>query len=86
MDSIRTLAAAVPVSIDAQLPSAWRRAPAPFVRCPASHLKQTTFSHALLECLLECLLEILHVVQSPYLLRHRNKAVMALAIRDFRPG
>jgi hypothetical protein len=39
-----------------------------------------------LECLLECLLEILLVVQSPYLLRHRNKAVMALAIRDFLPG
>ena len=38
------------------------------------------------ECLLECLLEILRVVQSPYLLRHRNKAVMALANRDFMPG
>ena len=38
------------------------------------------------ECLLECLLEILQVGQSPYLLRHRNKAVIAVAVRDFRLG
>jgi hypothetical protein len=39
-----------------------------------------------LECLLECLLEFFHIVQSPHLLHHRNKAAMALAVRDFGPG
>ncbi len=39
-----------------------------------------------LECFLECLLEILHIVQSPYFLRHCDKAVMALSVRDFGLG
>jgi hypothetical protein len=39
-----------------------------------------------LECFLECLFEILHIVQRPYLLRHRYKAVMAPDIRDFWLG
>jgi hypothetical protein len=43
-----------------------------------------------LECaferLLECLLEILQVGQSPYLLRLRNKAVVAVSVREVRLG
>ena len=65
-----------------QLPSVWRRSPAPFVRCPGSRLEQSTFSNALLECLLE----ILQVGQSPYLLRRRNKAVVAVSVREVRLG
>jgi hypothetical protein len=38
------------------------------------------------ECVLECFFETLHIVQRSYLLRHRNKAIIALAVGDFTPG
>jgi hypothetical protein len=84
--TIRPLAAAVPVSIGRSVAfSAAPRARTFRSMCGKSPQADDVLA-ALLECLLECPLEILHVVRSPYLLRHRNKAVMALAIRDFRPG
>ena len=37
------------------------------------------------ERILKCLLETLHIVQHTYPLRRRNKAIIALAVRNPRP-
>ena len=68
-----------------QLPSVWRRSPAPFVRCPGSRLEQSTFFNALLNAFWNAFSGF-QVGQSPYLLRCRNKAVVAVSVREVRLG
>jgi hypothetical protein len=48
-----------------QLPSVWRRSPAPFVRCPGSRLEQSTFSNALLNAFWNAFSKFFRLAKAP---------------------